>query len=295
MSAAVVSYPKSRRLEFSFDPAGAVSKHYVKNDIVMSHALAFLSAIFPPGEDIFVRSVRRYRDTINDPELKRRVAGFIGQEVTHGNQHRALNDRLAEMGYPIAYWDYLLESTHRQEDFWDTQVPNPDRLRFFRHLFLAFTAGAEHFTAVLGEHVLTRPEIQELLYDDEIRHLLNWHAFEELEHKSVAFDVYRTVGGTERMRIAMMWVLSLIAMPALVVVTWLSIATTDPVGRRRPLRILGQTIRTVRGPVFKGMYKEMAPYKKRGFHPDQIDTTAILLAWQDRLFGAYGALNDHLK
>ncbi|MGH3952812.1 MAG: metal-dependent hydrolase [Mycobacterium sp.] len=294
-TSAVVSYPKTRRINFDFDQAGAVSKHYVKDDIVMSHALAFLSAVFPPGEDIFVRSVRRYREELTDPELKKRVAGFIGQEVTHGNHHRELNERLADMGYPVAYWDYILESTHRTEDLFDKLYPNPNRLRFFRHLLLSFTAAAEHFTAVLGEHVLTRPAIQDLVYDDEIRNLLNWHAFEELEHKSVAFDVYRTIGGSERMRINMMRLLSTIVMPALIAVSWLSIATTDPVGRRQPLRILRETISMVRGPAFKGFYKEMAPYKKHGFHPDQIDTTSVLTEWQERLFGNRGELSDHLR
>jgi predicted metal-dependent hydrolase len=37
---------------------------------------------------------------VADPELKRQVAGFIGQEAIHGREHRALNDRLDELGYP---------------------------------------------------------------------------------------------------------------------------------------------------------------------------------------------------
>ena len=57
--------------------------------------------MFPDGEDFFVRSVRNYRDQVQDPVLKRQVAGFIGQEAIHGREHRAFNDRLAELGYPV--------------------------------------------------------------------------------------------------------------------------------------------------------------------------------------------------
>ena len=76
-------------------------KHFaVDGDLIGSHVMAGLSAVFPDGEDFFVRSVRNVRDRVTDPVLKRQVAGFIGQEAIHGREHRALNDRLAELGYP---------------------------------------------------------------------------------------------------------------------------------------------------------------------------------------------------
>ena len=36
--------------------------------------------------------------------------------------------------------------------------------------------------------------------DSAMRAMWQWHAAEEMEHKAVAFDVYRAVGGTEKMR-----------------------------------------------------------------------------------------------
>ena len=66
----------------------------------MSHVVTNLSAMFPEGEDFFVRSVRNYREQITDPELKKQVAGFIGQEAMHGREHRSFNVRLGEIGYP---------------------------------------------------------------------------------------------------------------------------------------------------------------------------------------------------
>lgn len=292
---AQTSYPKTRRIAFRFDESDSGQRYFANDDIVFSHAVAFLSAVFPPGEDIFVRSVRRYREKITDPDLKKRVAGFIGQEMTHGLHHRELNEQLSEMGYPTAWFDFLLDSTERTEDFLDDQFPDPDRLRLVRHLLLAFTAGAEHFTAVLAEHVLSRPELQAMMSDEEIKNLLNWHAIEELEHKSVAFDVYQAVGGSERMRIGMMHLLSNIALPFIVLSSWVSIATTDRTARRQPVRVLRETVRLVRGPLFRGFYSAMKPYKRKGFHPDDIDTNALLVEWQERLFGADGELVGHLK
>lgn len=57
--------------------------------------------MFPDGEDYFVRSVRHYRGSLPIPVLKGQVAGFIGQEASHGREHRLLNLRLAELGYPV--------------------------------------------------------------------------------------------------------------------------------------------------------------------------------------------------
>ncbi|ALR13441.1 metal-dependent hydrolase [Mycobacteroides saopaulense] len=292
---APVSYPKTRRIQFGFTETPSGPKHFAQDDIVFSHTVAFLSAIFPPGEDIFVRSVRRYRDKITDPELKKRVAGFIGQEMTHGLQHRELNEQLAEMGYPTAWFEYFLQSTERMEKFLDKQYPDPDQCRRIRHLLLAFTVGAEHFTAVFAENVLGRPDIQKLLSDPEIRNMLNWHALEELEHKSVAFDVYREIGASEELRIRMMRFLSTIAVPAITLASWISVVTTDPVGRRQPLRLLRETVAMVRGPLFRGIYRDMKPFMRKGFHPDDIDTNALLNEWQDKLFGTDGELVGHLK
>src|SRR5947209_20258999 len=111
-------------------------KHFAADgDLILSHVAASLSAVFPDGEDFFVRSVRHYRDQITDPELKRQVAGFIGQEAMHGREHRALNNRLDELGYP----------TKRVEKFtkWGLEL----RTKYApAKANLAATAALEHFT-----------------------------------------------------------------------------------------------------------------------------------------------------
>ena len=88
----------TRRVSFE-ESLRNVPKHFAADgDLIESHLAVCMSAVFPDGEDFFVRSVRHYRDRITDPALKRQVAGFIGQESVHGREHRALNDRFAELG-----------------------------------------------------------------------------------------------------------------------------------------------------------------------------------------------------
>ncbi|MGO4611605.1 metal-dependent hydrolase, partial [Variovorax sp. 2RAF20] len=53
----------------------------------VTHFINALSIFFPAGERFFMDSVRHYRDQLTDPELKRAVAGFIGQEAMHTREH----------------------------------------------------------------------------------------------------------------------------------------------------------------------------------------------------------------
>ena len=92
-------------------PPATCPKHFAADgDLILSHVAASLSAVFPDGEDFFVRSVRNFRDQITDPELKRQVAGFIGQEAMHGREHRAFNDRLDRARLP----DQALRAVHEE-------------------------------------------------------------------------------------------------------------------------------------------------------------------------------------
>jgi len=280
----VAAYPKTRRIRFRFGADGATEKYFVDDDVVFSHFVAGLSAGFPPGEESFIRSVRRFADQITDPVLKKRVAGFIGQEAMHGMEHRRLNQKLVELGYPIEWLD--------RDRLKERQIRVEDRLP--GRLHLAMTAAAEHYTAVLAERVLSSDEIQAIPGEPEMWHLLNWHAMEELEHKSVAFDVYRAVGGSERMRIAVMAAIYAFTIPFTFTTLTISLAK-DPTARQQPLRLAREAYGLFRGPVFRGLMPELAKYLRPGFHPDDIDTEALLERWQEHLFGADGVLVDHVK
>jgi predicted metal-dependent hydrolase len=272
----------TRRISFE-ESLQDLPKHFAADgDLILSHVAAGLSSVFPDGEDFFVRSVRHYRDQITDPQLKRQVAGFIGQEAMHGREHRMFNDRLDELGYP----------TKRFERITKKGLAIRERLLSPKSN-LAATAALEHFTATLAELVLTDEETRGLFGHDEVRNLFTWHALEESEHKAVAFDVYKAVGGTERMRVWTMKFLRfgfVLGMALQVLVSLLfDRATYKPGNLRRSWR----KFRT--SPIVsRELWEQLRDYDRPDFHPDDRDTDELVERWRRELFGEEGTLNDRL-
>jgi hypothetical protein len=273
---------RTRRVRFDY-PQASLNRHFAGGDLILSHVVAMLSAMFPEGEDFFVRSVRHYADRITDPTLKAQVAGFIGQEVMHGREHRGLNDRLQEMGYP----------THRVDRMVRRDARLADR-RFPGKVRLAITAALEHYTASLAETLLTDERAQELLGTSEVRSMLLWHALEESEHKAVAFDVFRAVGGSEKLRIRVMRSVTVSFLLGTILQTIASMladrATYNPVRLARSFAALPSSPFLSRQ-----MRRRIAAYNKPGFHPSDNDNGELVAEWSAELFGTGGRLAANLR
>ncbi len=274
---------KVRRISFAY-PEEEMPRHFMNDgDLVMSHIVSVLSALFPEGEDFFVRSVRHYRDELTDPELKKQVSGFIGQEAIHGREHREFNERLAELGYLTR----LVDRTTAVRLKFNEKIA-PARVN------LAVTAALEHYTATLAEVLLGDPEAQAMFTHDEVKALLMWHAIEESEHKAVAFDVYQAVCGDAKLRARVMNGVTVGFIGTAVFFTLLSLAK-DPDVRRNPRR-LWRSLKKVRTSPWltKDVRKRIRDYNRPDFHPDDHDATALLEEWRERLFGEHGTLVGHL-
>jgi uncharacterized protein len=272
----------TRRVSFSASLTDLPRHFAADGDLIVSHLMAALSSVFPDGEDYFVRSVRRFRDRITDPVLKRQVAGFIGQESVHGREHRVLNDRLAELGYP----------TKRVERITEVGLKLRERILSPKSN-LAATAALEHFTATLAELLMTDEEARQSLGHPAVQHLFLWHALEESEHKAVAFDVYRSVGGTERTRVWTMKVLRLGFIVGITLQIVLSLAFDRDSYRRGNLRAsLGRFRNSA--VMRHELWDRLHDYDRRGFHPDDRDTADLVEHWRTTLFGDDGVLVANL-
>ncbi|MDX1694568.1 MAG: metal-dependent hydrolase [Ketobacteraceae bacterium] len=171
-----------RRMDFEFDDD--IPKYWFGGDPLRTMILTALSCTFPEGERMFMRSVRHYEPGLKDPVLRQQVKGFIGQEAHHGKEHQEFNDMMGRKGLPTAH----LETFTRENIAREEALFSPARM-------LAKTCALEHFTAMFAETLLEYPELIDDI-DERLKPLWIWHAIEESEHKSVAYDVYQDQVGS---------------------------------------------------------------------------------------------------
>lgn len=267
--------PPVRRVSFGHaEGTDTLPKYFMGGDPVMSHVVAVLSSLFPEGEQFFVRSVRAYRDEVTDPELRREVAGFIGQEAVHSREHEEFNERLRRLGYRTDRIDAVLRRLFAVSE----RLPGKARR-------LATTAALEHYTATLAGVLLVDPQARAAFSDDEVRRLFVWHALEETEHKAVAFDVYTLVSGNERVRRLIMNTTTVGFLGMSVGCTTLGLLA-DRDTWRHPGRVLHGLANLRRSPwLNRRVWRELRDYNRVGFHPDDHDTTELVAHWRNELFG----------
>ena len=185
---ATQSVPRPRSSPVTFDEG--VPRRWFADLAVASHLVNGVNLLFPAGERFFVRSVHHYLDQIEDPLLRDQVKGFFGQEGRHAQAHERFFEVLESQGYEIATF---LESYERIV-YGKIEPMTPPELR------LAVTVALEHYTAILAEYALSDGLLEQA--HPTIRGLLLWHAAEEIEHRSVAFDVLKAVAPSYRLRMA---------------------------------------------------------------------------------------------
>ena len=254
--------PKVRITNFDFSEI-ETNENYFANNPFATQFLNSLHIVFPPGEQFFIRAVKEFSKDLNDPELKERIKGFIGQEVTHGRQHEKVWQLLREQGLPVDAFLYLYEKSA-----YDGLEPFFTSI-FGKELALATTAALEHYTATLAEEAFV-PEIAEM-FPEGMRHLLQWHASEEIEHKSVAFDLLEKVDDSYALRIGgfIIGTAVLLLYGAMGTAMFLASKRSWMTDLKTPsnffdmLKICGGLVTT--------FVPKMLQYFKPGFHPNDIE------------------------
>ena len=180
-----------RKLEI--DLSQGFARHWHGGDAFLSQFHNALSMSFPVGEQSFIDAVRDgarlLPGTPANARLHAAVVQFIGQEATHRHLHGLYNAHLETQG--------LVNGWQR----WASARIAYARKRGVgpRH-FLAVTAAYEHLTAVLADYLLRYGSTLDKA-EPKMQLLWRWHAAEETEHRAVAFDLYRAVGGNHAWRI----------------------------------------------------------------------------------------------
>lgn len=146
-----------------------------------------LSLSFPTGEKFFVDSVKHYLPCIDDPKLKSEAAVFVQQEYVHRREHQRYNEVLAEVrGFDLK----KLEAIYVREIEQANKQPPIARL--------AATVVLEHITAMFAAGSMRNSRWMDGA-QPAMADLWQWHAIEETEHKSVAYDVFLAIGGERKL------------------------------------------------------------------------------------------------
>ncbi|WP_304072031.1 metal-dependent hydrolase [Maricaulis maris] len=138
-----------------------------------------LSITFPAGETFFIESVRRFQKDV-PPALAAQIKDFVRQEAFHTREHNSFNARVIEAGYDVS------TALKRVEDsLAEAREGHPVAQ-------LSITVSLEHFTAIFAHLALKDLKLYAGT-DRESQRMWLWHAIEEIEHKSVAYDTYAHV------------------------------------------------------------------------------------------------------
>jgi predicted metal-dependent hydrolase len=267
--------PKITPRSPGFDFEG-LPRHWFADNPVRTHIANGANLLFPSGERFFVRSVRHYLPQLDDAALRDQVQGFCAQEARHGAAHHRQFETLRAQGYAP---DRFL----RAYEWVAWRVIEP---AFSPAMRLSVTVALEHYTAIMAEGALAFGALEGA--HPKMEALLKWHACEEIEHKSVAFDVLAKVAPSYALRMAGM------ALATAGLATFWAAATATllwqdrAAGRtftRRQLREAKQRDRSIVTDVFVA---GMRRYARRDFHPGQHDDAHLAQAYLARAGLAVG-------
>ncbi|MCW2497837.1 metal-dependent hydrolase [Jatrophihabitans sp.] len=176
---------RPRDVQFDWD---GVPLHWMPGEPVATHVINALNLLLPAGERMFVSTFKEALAEVTDPEVREAMIGFMGQEAVHAETHdkvlwQFLDRRGIDPRPYVAQADFIFGAIGAAAK----RLPAPAR---YRNLVerLAFIAGIEHFTAVLGDWILNA-DLESFGADPTMADLFRWHGAEEVEHRSVSFDV----------------------------------------------------------------------------------------------------------
>ena len=170
---------RPRRTTFSFP--SSIPKYWLAGNVVETHFFNAINLFVVSFEDFMGRVMRARLPQLRekDPAFERQVRGFMGQEATHSFVHAKYLQNIKDHGFQVD--DYLARCEHVFSHWFERRLGT--------RLCLATIAGFEHLTSVLAELILAGRMMQGA--DPVMAEVWEWHAAEEIEHKTLAFELLR--------------------------------------------------------------------------------------------------------
>ena len=166
------------------------------NDLVRETYMVAFSLTMPYLEPYLIRTFRSAADDIADAGLAADVKEFIGQEAQHFQNHRRVNEMIkGQLGPTVA------AELQTIEDRLDADYCrfNASKSRRFN---LSYAEGFEAMTCAMALTSIAEAEVGNgTMSSGPWGQLWMWHLAEEMEHRTVAFDLYEHLEGSYPYRV----------------------------------------------------------------------------------------------
>jgi uncharacterized protein len=245
--------------------------HYVPGEPFTTHMLNVLHLLLPAGEEFFVDLFKQALPLIQDDQLRLDVQGFIGQEAMHSQAHTGVHEYFAASDIDVTPF------TDQVSWLFGKLLGDRPRWRVRRqHSWLlervALVSAIEHYTAILGEWILNTPQHDAIGTDPVMLDMLRWHGAEEVEHKSVAFDLMKHLraGYLRQVRTQLVVTPMMLLMWVRGVRFMYSVDPQVPPGAKPRLRYYFHAARRGLMPGPLRFMRVIGAYYLPGFHPSQL-------------------------
>lgn len=165
--------------------------HWLPGDPFSSHLINAIHLLLPAGELWFCRVYNQALPYVEDDVLREEVRAFIEQEAIHARAHRHGENWLKDKhNMDVSAYrervDWLFRHLLGDQPL-GYKLPKSLEMRWLV-LRVGLIAGIEHFTGMLGDWCMNSEGWDS--GDPVVADLFRWHLAEEVEHRSVAFDLF---------------------------------------------------------------------------------------------------------
>lgn len=243
--------------KFNTELDDEIPRHWCNNSPFMTHMLNIYTLLVPENELYYIRQLKRWEDQLTDKKLINDLQLFCRQEVQHGMGHKKYWDNFDSLGLKVKGFADMVGWFNYK--FLEPILP--------KKVHVANIACIEHINAYLGNFYLQRGLLDES--DERMRTLFYWHFAEEIEHKSVAFDVFQEISGSYLLRITG----ALLVFPLFYLIntcgTFYLLAQEGKIFCRKTWKDIGKFLFSD-GAFGHALYNMMI-YCKPGFKPEQVN------------------------
>ncbi len=167
------------------------------DDLVRETYLVAFSLTMPYLEPYLIRTFRSVADDITDAGLAADVREFIGQEAQHFQNHRRINEIVKRQLGPTVAAELQAIEDRLDADY---RGFNTSKSRRFN---LGYAEGFEAMTCAMALTSIAEAEAgNSSVSSGAWGQLWMWHLAEEMEHRTVAFDLYEHLEGSYPYRVA---------------------------------------------------------------------------------------------